>query len=531
MFKNTGNLQKIWFLLRYYILQLKIFIKTVIKRLWPNEGTSVKGKLWTHIRADTILIGLTGIFLLTMTYLYNQKILIDTRNTIINFFISIFNPILGLLAPNKWERVKQNVKYKQDQTHNIGVAKRNPLIIGGLALFLGFSIFLTLLINNYNQLVKNTRAENHVKQLLTTTSQYLYLSVFVAVILVIFTALLFFAAKTDFAPKLVSGIIIFISAVIFLSAFYFLFQKKINEVFKQNTYMRLFINILFLIPCLLKDFVDYIYFEVKKTPKPVYYILLVQIFILLNIFVLPIIGKSIYLKQTEDKDLANKISLEIASLENEKARYNLAIKLIKKYNPAKSKVKLIQVHYDSVSRKNYDPNIIPVTQLVTLISNGGVSSPNDYGNTTDNTLKLFCIEPPSSTDKKVVLNKKGVVEYSGDLNISTNQIRWNTIRTIDGFHKLNYQTVSQKNKCFWDREKYESKKDYNFIKKYFGGLTEQNTENNKIPPTDISGVATKIEQLIMTYPSNEKAKLLKEIQERKEIIIKKEKVKLELLVM
>ena len=212
--------------LRVKFYYFRVFIKNLVKRLWPNEGTSVKGKLWTHIRGDTILIGLTGLFLLVMTFLYNQKILIDSRNSILNLLMSILNPILMFIIPNKWSRVKQNVRYKQSQTHNIDYGKRNPLLIGGIALFLGFSIFMTLLVNNYNELVLNAKSDTYVKQLLTTTSEYIYLSIFVAVVLALFTVLLFFAAKTNVAPKILSNLIIGISVVIILTAIYFLFQKK-----------------------------------------------------------------------------------------------------------------------------------------------------------------------------------------------------------------------------------------------------------------------------------------------------------------
>ena len=91
------------------------FIKNLVKRLWPNEGSTLRGKLWTHVRGDTILIGLTGLFLLLMTFLYNQQILIDAKNTVVNFVMKILNPILTFISPDKWHRVKENVKYKQSQ--------------------------------------------------------------------------------------------------------------------------------------------------------------------------------------------------------------------------------------------------------------------------------------------------------------------------------------------------------------------------------------------------------------------------------
>ena len=386
------------------------------------------------------------------------------------------------------------------------MGKRNPLIIGGIALFLGFSIFMTLLVNNYNELVLNTKPDNYVKQLLTTTSEYLYLSVFVAFVLILFTILLFFAAKTNLAPKIISNLIIGLSLTIVLTAIYFLFQKEINEKIKDSIVLRLISNFVFLIPCLLKDFIDYIYFEVRKTPKVVFYVLLVQIFILLNIFVLPMIGKSIYLNQKEDPELGNKITFEKESLKKKINKYKLAIKLIKNYNPSSSSVKLIKVNYDSLDRKNFDPKIIDITHSVFLINNSSsnTGSSNDYGTASPETMKKFCMKSTGGSNKLTNLREKGELEYKGELNILNNMIKWHSMKTVNGFDKVAFGTVSQQNKCNWKREDYENEINKSFIKKYFGGVDNDNKENLQISPTDISNVPMNLEQLFITFDDEKK---------------------------
>ena len=163
---------------------------------------------------------------------------------------------------------------------------------------------------------------------------------------------------------------------------------------------------------MFKDFIDYIYFEVRKTPKVVFYVLLIQIFILLNIFVLPIIGKKIYLNQKEDPELANKINFfEKESLKRKLNKYALAIKLIKNYNPTSSSVKLIKVNFDNVNSQNFDPNLINVKHSIFLINNSdNTGSTEDYGTASQETINKFCMRS-DGTNKLNHLREKGELEY------------------------------------------------------------------------------------------------------------------------
>ena len=63
----------------------------------------------------------------------------------------------------------------------------------------------------------------------------------------------------------------------------------------------------------------------------------------------------------------------------------------------------------------------------------------------------------------------------------------------------------------------------NFIKKHFGGVDNDNKDNLKIPPTDISNVPMNLEQLIIIYDDEKKADLVNEIKRRKEYIMEKKR--------
>ena len=41
-----------------------------------------------------------------------------------------------------------------------------------------------------------------------------------------------------------------------------------------------------------------------------------------------------------------------------------------------------------------------------------------------------------------------------ELNVINNTIKWHSIKTVNGFDKLRFGTISQQNKCNWKREDY-----------------------------------------------------------------------------
>ena len=59
------------------------------------------------------------------------------------------------------------------------------------------------------------------------------------------------------------------------------------------------------------------------------------------------------------------------------------------------------------------------------------------------------------TNKLNHLREKGELEYEGELNVINNTIKWHSIKTVNGFDKLRFGTISQQNKCNWKREDYE----------------------------------------------------------------------------
>ena len=215
---------------------VKDMISNFIKTFWPDKDDPSSSKGWKHIRIDTILIGLGGLFILIMLGSYNDGLLTWTKNKGMGGILYVLNPIMGFFAPGKWHEAKRNASYKQSQTSGGSVVKNYPLFFGGISLFLGFTILLSLLVNNFNEPVKTATSEFVGKKLLENTAHYLYLSIFSGVVLALFAGLLLYAATTDAAPKLLSTLLIILSVVIVSAAMISLFKKQINE-FIQKPYM------------------------------------------------------------------------------------------------------------------------------------------------------------------------------------------------------------------------------------------------------------------------------------------------------
>jgi hypothetical protein len=79
--------------------------------------------------------------------------------------------------------------------------------------------------------------------------------------------------------------------------------KKFNILgsLKNNRFLELLYHFIFLIPCLITDIINYLYKELKHTPKVAYYILGSEIAFIILWLLIPILKKKIYLNVNHDK--------------------------------------------------------------------------------------------------------------------------------------------------------------------------------------------------------------------------------------
>ena len=404
--------------------RVKDVLNKFVKQFWPSANDEPQGdKSWKHIRLDTILMFGGGSFILLMFLLYNSNYLTSAKDKGINGFLYILNPIMNFFAPNKWHGIKRNVQYKQRNTGG-KITKNYPLTIGGIALFIGFCIFMSLLVNNHNKDVKTATPEELNSKITEKTVYYVYLSIFVSVALAMFAGLLYYAATTDAAPKFLSTLLITLSVIIILASVLVMFKERIREYVK-NPIIQVIYNFIFLLPCLFLDLVNFLYFELKRTPKVVYGILIAEIVIIMGVLIMPLFAKAGYIRILGDRDKKNKIAFKIEELKHKNIRLKNKIVIIKNFDPMNSEVEIIKINSDmSVTKEKPHPTLVPVDIIFEINTN----------------LDEFCI-----------IETGGKIEMLGDLNVKTKNITWKSIETKTN-HKPEFSSDKQKAKCKWSRK-------------------------------------------------------------------------------
>ena len=465
---------------------IKNFINKIVAFFWPDSNKIIENKIGLSVRTDTVLIGLGSIYILLMIILYNDFMYDKIKEKSSDLLYSIFNPILKFFFPNSWYSVKRNIRLKQQNSSNINFKEKFPLLLGGVGLLIGFSIFMYLLVNNYNESVIKSNGDKFNKTLHEKAQTYLYKTIFTGVSLAIFAGLLYYAATSNTAPKLLTSLLIAVSVIIILAAIFLVFKEQILK-YLSNPFVRLLYNVIFVIPCLFIDLINFIYYELKTSPKSVYIIFLLELLIIGSIFVVPVLTKMFYLTIGKDKNFSKKIDAEITEVKIRKEKIKRAIKIVKNYNPKSGGFKKITVDGNSIKTEKVDPNSVRV------IYNKKIKDAP--------TLRLFCMEFNRE-------GNEGEIEYSGLMNVITGEIDWYKIKTISGWSS-NFYTDEMKKQCIWLRNK--SNKD--FIKNYFG-------HKNKKPQV-ITSLPLNLEDLLNTYTNYQREELEKELKIRKEMLATK----------
>jgi len=113
------------------------------------------------------------------------------------------------------------------------------------------------------------------------------------VVFAIYIMILLFKHLSSYAN--VSLIItLFLNFFIISGIIYFFYRwaknnEKIQIFLKENDLIRLLYNIIIIIPCLLFESINYLYNDIKNTKKYVFIILLIELFIILSYFLIPLV--------------------------------------------------------------------------------------------------------------------------------------------------------------------------------------------------------------------------------------------------
>ena len=467
------------------LFNIKASMKKFTDIIWPDKNAMRDGKSGASIQMETVLIILGGLYIFLMIILYNDYLYLSLKDKSKNLLYKIFNPILKFFFPNTWFSVQRNIRLKSETTFETSIKDKFPLLLGGVGLFLGFTIFMYLLVNEYNLTVKKT-INNHRQELFEKANKYIYLTIFTGVVLGLFAGLLYYAATSNTAPKIITTLLIALSVIIILAAVFLLFRKQILK-YLDNPFIKVIYNFIFVIPCLFIDLINFIYYELKSSPKAVFIIFALEVLFIASIFIVPIVTKWMYLALGKDKQFKNKIDNEIIEVKNRITKINRAIKIIKNFNPDKQDFRKITVEGNSIHSERIDPKSLKVS-FIKKIRGAPI-------------LRVFCMDYNKN-------NFSGEIEYRGVMNVITGKIKWNYIKTLNGWHN-NFYTDILKNKCQWQREKVDS----DFQEKYMG--------INEKAPTDIKKVPMNLKELVATYSPYQIKELKEALNLRKTMLAEK----------
>lgn len=467
------------------IFGIKQSLNKVQNFFWPDTNEVRDGRTGASIRADTILIALGSLYILLMIVLYNNDLYKTLKSKVKNGIFSLSNPILSFFAPNTWNKVKRNLRLKNETIYEENLKEKYPLLLGGVGLFLGFTIFISLLVNTYNVNVKKSSAQEHNENLRKKTQKWLYRTIFTGVALALFSGLLYYAATTSSAPKFLTPLLIFTSVVIILAAVLVLFRDRIFK-YLDNPFVKIIYNVIFVIPCLFIDLVNFIYYELKNSPKFAYLLFILELVIIAAIFIIPIVTKWMHLSINKDKDFKQKVDNEIELVKSRKRKIKKAIKIIKSFDPTKSEFKKITADGNTIKTEKIDTKNVKVKYNIVLYN-----KPNNVG-----FFKKYCMDYNRD-------GNKGELEYEGLMNVITGKIDWVQIKTVDGFSK-DFYNDKMREKCKWQKSN-QSKEDK---EKYFGV--------NGNAPTEYENMPMDLESLLKKYTTYQSKELEETLKERKE---------------
>ena len=139
--------------------------------------------------------------------------------------------------------------------------------------------------------------------------------IILAIVLGILIGMLYMAMTSpEYGEWIASSLMIMTGLVILTLTYFAIKDTKLIQGIMKIKILQLLFHLVFLIPCIIIEIVNYIYQEIKHTPQTVYNILIAEIVFVALYFVLPIIQKKLYtfLPFQEDLTSVHKAKLNLS---------------------------------------------------------------------------------------------------------------------------------------------------------------------------------------------------------------------------
>ena len=173
------------------------------------------------------------------------------------------------------------------------------------------------------------------------------------------------------ADEIIQNLFIIIAVIIALGIIYLIFFKKTDSN-PKNKYLKLFQELVFLIPCYLIDYIEYLEKQIGLTTKPVWILLVFELIIVIMYFIIPVVSKLFKSKAILDGPIYTDVltqlgpyqGINLAKTIDFNYNYGLAFKIY--INPQPESTNSSYTKFTSLLNYANKPNILYNAKMNTL---------------------------------------------------------------------------------------------------------------------------------------------------------------------
>ncbi len=257
------------------------------------------------------------------------------KNRLTTFIIS-FVAILSLLVFNIFI-------FKKETLLGIPMPKKNSF--GDWGTYIAFGVLTFLVLQTFFIYYKGTQDKTDPENIfpsnkpfreqaswsLKRSAKFMKVLIVVIGILALLSGMLYLAMTNPEYGDWISSALMLLTGIVILTITYFAIKDlEIIQKIMKNKVVQFLFHLIFLIPCILIEVVNYIYNELKHTPQTIYNILILEIVFIGLYFLFPILQKKFYTYIPFVKDQTDIQKAEIKTILGEKVELQRKIREEKK---------------------------------------------------------------------------------------------------------------------------------------------------------------------------------------------------------
>ncbi len=188
------------------------------------------------------------------------------------------------------------------------------------------------------------------------TKEHLKVTIIVGLCVAIIGLIAYYAMYKDTVAILTNYFMTTAGTITLMFAGYFILKKY---KFFQSKYGRILFNILFIVPCVFFMLAEYLYKELKHTPKSAYYVLMAEIIGVILLIIIPLIKKIVYTKSKADSNSGDILKQKVETTQEELDDLNRKIrKMTDKYEDYLTKWNWDELLQNSLNAPNKKQELI-----------------------------------------------------------------------------------------------------------------------------------------------------------------------------